>query len=62
MIGDERAELERQRAEQAEQERVAEAQARRNAIPRMLGMGVRVEQVREELEYSVDEVRRFSQV
>ena len=61
LIGDERAELERQRAEQSEQELVAEAQARKNAIPRLLGMGLSVEQVAEALGFSVDEVRRFSQ-
>jgi len=54
LIGDERAELERERAERAEQ-------ARRDAVPRLLDMGLSVEQVAEALGFSVDEVKRFSQ-
>jgi Uma2 family endonuclease len=68
LIGDERAELERQRAEQAEQARQqaelaqqAEAQARRDAIPRLLELGLSVEQVAAALGFSVEEVRRFIQ-
>jgi len=68
LIGDERAELERQRAEQAEQARqqaelarAAEAQARRDAIPRLLELGLSVEQVAAALGFSVEEVRRFVQ-
>jgi Uma2 family endonuclease len=64
LIGDERAELERQRAEQAEQARqqaelarAAEAQARRDAIPRLLELGLSVEQVAAALGFSVEEVR-----
>jgi Uma2 family endonuclease len=71
LIGDERAELERLRGEkqreiaesaeqarqQAEQARQAEFQARRAAIPRLLGMGLSVEQVAEALGLSVEEVR-----
>ena len=64
LIGDERAELERlrgaqqrERAESAEQARQAEFQARRDAIPRLLGMGLSVEQVAEALSLSVEEVR-----
>ncbi len=49
LIGDERAALERERAEKAEQ-------AQRDAIPRLLGMGLRVEQVAEALGFSVEEV------
>jgi len=49
LIGDEKAALERERAEKAEQ-------AQRDAIPRLLGMGLRVEQVAEALGFSVDEV------
>lgn len=49
LIGDERSALERERAEKAEQ-------AQRDAIPRLLGMGLRVEQVAEALGFSVDEV------
>ena len=49
-----RAEQERQRAEQAEQ-------ARRDAIPRLLGMGLSVEQVAEALGLSVDEVQATAQ-
>src|SRR5919202_1449158 len=47
LIGDER-------AEQAEQ-------ARSDAIPRLLGMGLSVEQVAEALSFSVEEVRELSQ-
>lgn len=70
LIGDERAELERLRGEQqreraeqerlraesAEQARQAEFQARRDAIPRLLGMGLSAEQVAEALGLSVEEV------
>ena len=63
LIGDERAELERLRGEQqreiaesAEQARQAEFQARRAAIPRLLGMGLSAEQVAEALGLSVEEV------
>ena len=62
-IGDERAQLERlrgeqqrERAESAEQARQAEFQARRDAIPRLLGMGLSAEQVAEALSLSVEEV------
>lgn len=64
LIGDERAELERLRGEQqreiaesAEQARQAEFQARRAAIPRLLGMGLSAEQVAEALGLLVEEVR-----
>ena len=64
LIGDERAELERlrgeqqrERAESAEQARQAEFQARRDAIPRLLGMGLSAEKVAEALSLSVEEVR-----
>jgi Uma2 family endonuclease len=63
LIGDERAELERLRGEQqreradsAEQAQQAEFQARRDAIPRLLGMGLSAEQVAEALSLSVEEV------
>jgi len=63
LIGDERAQLERlrgeqqrERAESAEQARQAEFQARRDAIPRLLGMGLSAEQVAEALSLSVEEV------
>jgi len=63
LIGDERAELEREIAreqreiaESAEQARQAEFQARRDAIPRLLGMGLSAEQVAEALGLSVEEV------
>ena len=49
LIGDERAERERQRAENAQQ-------AQRNAIPRLVSMGLTVEQVAEALNLSVEEV------
>lgn len=72
LIGDERAELERlrgaQQRERAEQERLradsaeqaqqAEAQTRRDAIPRLLGMGLSAEQVAQALSLSVEEVRQ----
>ena len=72
LIGDERAELERLRGEQqreraeqerlraesAEQSRQAEFQARRDAIPRLLGMGLSAEQVAEALSLSVEEVTK----
>ena len=68
LIGDERAELERlrgeqqrERAESAEQAQQAEAQARRDAIPRLLGMGLSAEQVAEALSLSVEEVRQSAQ-
>lgn len=58
-----RAELERQRAEQAEslleQERQQAEQTLRNAIPRLLGLGLSVEQVAEVLGLSVEEVREI---
>ena len=54
LIGDERAELERERAERAEQ-------AQRDAIPRLLDMGLNVEQVAEALGFGLNEVKRFSQ-
>jgi Uma2 family endonuclease len=49
-----RFEEERQRADQAEQ-------ARRDAIPRLLGMGLSVEQVAEALGLSVEEVQAIAQ-
>jgi Uma2 family endonuclease len=56
-----RAEQERQRAELAEQERTAEAQARREAIPRLLGLGLTVEQIAAALGLPLEEVRSFMQ-
>ncbi len=53
LIGDERAEQERQRAESAEQ-------ARKDAIPRLIAMGLSVEQVAEALSLTVEEVRQTS--
>ena len=72
LIGDERAQLERLRGEQqrerAEQERLradsaeqaqqAEAQTIRDAIPRLLEMGLSAEQVAEALNLSGEEVRQ----
>ncbi len=51
LIGDERAEQERQRAERAELER-------QNAIPRLLAMGLSVEQVAEALNLSIEQVQQ----
>ncbi|MEG3845570.1 Uma2 family endonuclease [Microcoleus sp. herbarium19] len=51
-----RAEQERLRADSAEEARQAEAQARRDAIPRLLGMGLSAEQVAQALNLSVEEV------
>jgi Uma2 family endonuclease len=51
-----RAEQERLRADSAEQAQQAEFQARRDAIPRLLGMGLSAEQVAEALGLSVEEV------
>lgn len=56
LIGNERAELERERAEQAEQALQQEAQARRDAIPRLLGLGLSIEQVAEALSLPVQEI------
>lgn len=63
MIGDERAELEgvpeeqqRESAGGAEQARQAEFKTRRDAISRLLGMGLSAEQVAEALSLSVGEV------
>jgi Uma2 family endonuclease len=60
LIGDERAEQERQRAEQERQRAQSAEQAQTNAIPRLLGMGLSVEQVAEALSLSVEEVRQVS--
>ena len=67
LIGDERAELEqaraeqeRQRAEQEQQRAQSAEQAQRDAIPRLLAMGLNVEQVAEALSLSVEEVRQVS--
>ncbi|MGK7928154.1 MAG: Uma2 family endonuclease [Spirulina sp.] len=54
----ERAE-ERQARQQAEQARQQAEQARREAIPRLLAMGLTVEQVAEALSLSVEMVREF---
>ncbi|MDY7014582.1 MAG: Uma2 family endonuclease, partial [Cyanobacteriota bacterium] len=51
-----RAETERQRAEQAERERNAENLARKQAIPKLLEMGLTPEQVAEALNLSIEEV------
>jgi Uma2 family endonuclease len=57
LIGDERAELERQRAEQERQRAENVEQAQRDAIPRLLAMGLSVEQVAEALSLSVEVVQ-----
>ena len=50
-----------ERASLAEQALSTEAQARRDAIPRLLAMGLNTEQVAEALALSVEEVRQHSQ-
>jgi Skp family chaperone for outer membrane proteins len=59
------AELERQREaearQQAELERQREAEARRSAIPRLLALGLNVEQVADTLGLSVDEIQAVLQ-
>ena len=50
-----------ERASLAEQALSAEAQARRDAIPRLLAMGLNTQQVAEALGLSVEEVRQHSQ-
>lgn len=57
LLSPEETEQARRQAEQALQQ---EAQARRDAIPRLLGLGLNVEQVAEALSLSVEEVRQFS--
>ncbi|MBW4649024.1 MAG: Uma2 family endonuclease [Kastovskya adunca ATA6-11-RM4] len=54
LTAEERAEQQRQRAQSAEQ-------ARRDSIPRLLGMGLSVEQVAEALNLTVEEVRQSAQ-
>ena len=72
LIGDERAEFERQRAQEASQQANLERQRaelaesllereRQQAVPRLLGLGLNVEQVAEALGLSVDAVREFIQ-
>ena len=75
LIGNERAELERQRAQEARQQaqearQQADIERQRaelaeslleQAVPRLLGLGLNVEQVAEALSLSVDEVRQFIQ-
>jgi Uma2 family endonuclease len=50
LIGSERAEIERERAEVAEN-------AQRDAIPRLLGLGLSIEQIAEALSLPIEEVR-----
>jgi Uma2 family endonuclease len=54
----EKAEQERQQAEQERQRAEQERQARQEAIPKLLGMGLSVEQVAEALNLSVAEVNQ----
>jgi Uma2 family endonuclease len=61
LTGTERAAVEQQRASLAEQALSAEAQARRDAIPRLLAMGLNTQQVAEALGLSVEEVSQHSQ-
>lgn len=60
LIGDERAEIERQQVEIERQRAQRAEQARWDAIPRLLGLGLNVEQIAEALSLSVEEVRQFS--
>jgi hypothetical protein len=54
----EKAEQEKQRAEQEKQRAEQERQARQEAIPKLLGMGLSVEQVAEALSLSIAEVNQ----
>jgi Uma2 family endonuclease len=56
LIGDERSALERSRAEQERQRADNAELARRDAIPRLLAMGLSVEQVAQALSLTVEEV------
>ncbi len=60
LIGDERAEQERSRTEQERQRAESAEQARKDAIPRLIAMGLSVEQVAEALSLTVEEVRQTS--
>jgi len=53
-----RAEQESQRAEQEAQRAEQESQARRDAIPRLLALGLSVEQVAEALNLSIEEINQ----
>ena len=61
LTGSERAEVQRVRAERAEQAQAAEAQARRDAIPRLLAMGLTLEQIAIALSLTVEDIRKVSQ-
>ncbi len=61
LTGSERAEVQRVRAERAEQAQATEAQARRDAIPRLLAMGLTVEQIAIALSLTVEDIRKISQ-
>lgn len=58
LTGTERAELEHLRAEQERERAESAEQARRDAIPRLLAMGLDVEQIALALSLTVEEVRR----
>ena len=58
LIGDERAEREKQRAEREKQRAERAEQERKNAIPRLLAMGLTAEQVAEALNLSVEEIEQ----
>jgi Putative restriction endonuclease len=58
--GDERAEQERQRAEQERQRAEQERQARLDAIPRLLEMGLEIEQIADALGLAIAEVQVFN--
>jgi len=60
LIGDERAELESLRAERERQRADSAQQARKDAIPRLLAMGLNAEQVAEALSLTVEEVMETS--
>ncbi|NES22603.1 MAG: hypothetical protein F6K41_27715 [Symploca sp. SIO3E6] len=53
-----RAQQESQRAEQESQRAEQEAKARRDAIPRLLALGLSVEQVAQALNLSVEEINQ----
>jgi len=61
LTGREQAEVERQRAEQERQRAERAEQSQQEAVPKLLDLGLTVEQVAETLNLSAEEVRRVAQ-